>query len=73
MDITIRMWVIKNNMSYIENGYWNEKKKKLKQKYPAITEKDLFYNQGEEKIMMRILCGKLGKTEQELLYIIVTL
>ena len=28
-------------MDYREVGYWNCKKKKLKQKYPVITDKDL--------------------------------
>jgi len=55
------------------NGYWNEKKLKLKQKFPAITDEDLFYSEGKEKIMLEILSYKLGKTEQELLTIIVAL
>lgn len=54
-------------------GYWDEKKEKLKQKYPDITDKDLFYCEGKEKIMLEILSYKLGKTEQELLSIIVAL
>jgi 5'(3')-deoxyribonucleotidase len=60
-------------MSYIEHGYWNDKKKKIKLKYPFITEEDLSYCEGKEKVMMEILSYKLGKTEQELLYIIVSL
>lgn len=54
-------------------GYWDEKKEKLKQKYPDITEEDLSYIEGKEKIMLEILSYKLGKTEQELLTIIVAL
>ena len=54
-------------------GYWNEKKIKLKKKYPSITNKDLLYSEGNEKVMLRILSYKLGKTEEELLGIIVTL
>lgn len=60
-------------MGYSEKGYWNGKKGKLKQKYPIITDKDLFYIEGKEKVMLEILGYKLGKTEQELLNIIVTL
>jgi poly-D-alanine transfer protein DltD len=60
-------------MSYIKNGYWNEKKEKLKQKYPDITDNDLSYSEGKERVMLEMLSYKLGKTEQELLYIIVAL
>lgn len=28
-------------------GYWTEKKEKLKQKFPFITEKDLHYREGK--------------------------
>ena len=54
-------------------GYWNDKKGKLKQKFPIITEKDLHYQEGKEKEMIEMLGYKLGKTKQELLYIIVAL
>jgi hypothetical protein len=52
-------------------GYWTEKKEKLKQKFPFITEKDLHYREGREKEMIEMLGYKLGKTNQELLNIIV--
>ena len=54
-------------------GFWNEKKVKLKAKYPDIKDKDLQYSEGKEKIMLEMLRYKLGKTEQELLSIIVDL
>lgn len=54
-------------------GYWNEKKEKLKQKYPGITDADLYYSDGKEKVMLEILSYKLGKTEQELVRILVDL
>jgi len=54
-------------------GYWSDKKEKLKQKFPNITDEDLSYNEGKEKEMMEILGYKLGKSKQELLQIIVTL
>jgi len=54
-------------------GYWNEKREKLKMKYPDITDEDLFYSEGKERVMLEILSFKLGKTEQELLSIIVAL
>jgi hypothetical protein len=54
-------------------GYWTEKKEKLKQKFPFITEKDLCYREGKEREMIELLGYKLGKTNQELLNIIVHL
>jgi len=54
-------------------GYWNKKKVKLKEKYPDITDRDLVYAEGKEKVMLEILGYKLGKTEQEMLSIIVEL
>jgi hypothetical protein len=60
-------------ITYRVRGYWDEKKEKLKQKYPDITEEDLSYCEGKEKVMLEILSYKLGKTEQELLSIIVAL
>ena len=49
-------------------GYWSEKKEKLKQKYPNITEEDLHFNEGKEKVMIEMLAYKLGKTEDEFRY-----
>ncbi|MFO7573749.1 MAG: general stress protein CsbD [Bacteroidales bacterium] len=54
-------------------GFWNEKKVKLKAKYPVIKDKDLQYSEGKEKVMLELLRYKLGKTEQELLSIIIDL
>ena len=54
-------------------GYWNQKKEKLKVKFPEITDEDLKYNEGKEKEMIEMLGNKLGKSKQELLYIIVAL
>jgi hypothetical protein len=52
-------------------GYWDKKKEKLKQKFPIITDEDLSYGEGKEKEMIELLGYKLGKSKQELLYIIV--
>jgi hypothetical protein len=54
-------------------GFWNEKKVKLREKFPEISEEDLQYSEGKEKVMLEMLRYKLGKTEQELLCIIVDL
>jgi hypothetical protein len=54
-------------------GYWKDKKEKLLKRYNNLTEKDLQFNLGQEKEMIETLCNKLGKTNQELLSIIVTI
>jgi hypothetical protein len=54
-------------------GYWKNKKEKLLKKYKILTDKDLSYDEGNEKEMIEILGSKLGKTKQELLNIIITL
>ena len=54
-------------------GYWNVKKEKLKQKYQTLTDQDLYFYEGKEKEMIEMLGKKLGKTQQELLNIIVEL
>ncbi|MFO7829069.1 MAG: hypothetical protein R6V23_10635 [Bacteroidales bacterium] len=54
-------------------GYWNRKREKIKQKYPNITDEDLDFPEGKETEMMEILGYKLGKTIDELRWIIVAL
>ena len=54
-------------------GYWDMKKEKLKEKFPIITDEDLSYGEGKEKEMIEMLGNKLGKSKQELLYIIVAI
>jgi hypothetical protein len=54
-------------------GYWNGKKEKLRQKFPVITDDDLYYNEGKEKVMLEILSYKLGISEQEMVRILVEL
>jgi hypothetical protein len=49
---------------------WEEKKEKLKKIFPAITDHDLHFNDGKEQVMIEILAYKLGKTTDELRYII---
>ena len=49
---------------------WEEKKERLKIIFPAITDSDLQFNDGKEKVMIEKLAYKLGKSEDELRYII---
>jgi len=57
-------------MASLTIGYWNEKKEKLKQDYPIITDNDLIFHEGKEKEMLEILGYKLGKSKEELRIII---
>jgi len=54
-------------------GYWNKRKEKLKVLFPTIEDEDLCFQLGKEKEMLEILGYKLGKSKQELLYIITEL
>jgi hypothetical protein len=56
-----------------EAGFRTEKKEKFKQIFPAITDEDLIFREGREREMIEMLGYKLGKTNQELLKIIITL
>lgn len=51
-------------------GYWNVKKEKLKQKFPIISDEDLWFLEGKEREMIEMLGYKLGKTKEELVNII---
>ncbi|MGD0581475.1 MAG: hypothetical protein ABR974_00865 [Bacteroidales bacterium] len=53
--------------------HWEIKKEKFKNKFPAVSDKDLNYHEGEEREMLKILGNKIDKTEQELLNIILWL
>jgi hypothetical protein len=54
-----------------EVGFGIEKQEKFEQKFPIITGKDLRYQEGKEREMIELIGYKLGKTNQELLNIIV--
>ena len=56
-----------------EVGFKAEKKEKFKRIFPFITDKDLLFREGEERQMIEMLGYKLGKTDQELLSIIIEL
>ena len=47
-------------------GNWNEQKGKLKQKFPILTDNDLFFADGKNGEMLGKLEVKLGKTKIEL-------
>lgn len=56
-----------------KGGYWKTRKEKLLKKYENLTYKDLDFKEGDEKAMFAILSVKLGKSNQELLNLIITL
>jgi uncharacterized protein YjbJ (UPF0337 family) len=54
-------------------GFWDEKKEKLREKYPIITDNDVSFIEGKEKEMIEMLGYKLGKTKEEIVQIITCL
>ena len=47
-------------------GNWNEQKGKLKQKFAALTDDDLMFEEGKREDMLGKLQIKLGKTQEEM-------
>lgn len=47
-------------------GYWEDKKEKIKQKYPVITEEYLIFYVGKEKEMVERLGFRLGISIEEM-------
>jgi hypothetical protein len=60
-------------MNVYTRTFWNRKKGKLKSKYPVISDKDLDCCEGEEREMLGLIANKIGKTEKEILNIILLL
>jgi len=53
------------------NRYWEKKRDKFKVKYSEITNNDLDYKEGNENELLKTLGLKLGKTEMEMISIII--
>ena len=53
-----------------KGGTWKDK---LLKKFESLSYKDLDFKLGEEKAMIEVLSVKLGKSNQELLNLIITL
>jgi uncharacterized protein YjbJ (UPF0337 family) len=53
-------------MSDIKEGNWNVQKRKLKQQFPVLTDRDLMYWDGKKDKMLEKLQVKLGKSRNEL-------
>jgi len=47
-------------------GNWNERKNKLKAKFPVLTDADLHYEDGKKDEMLTRVQTKVGKTREEL-------
>ena len=56
-----------------KGGYWKTRKEKLLKMYQNLSQKDLDFKVGEENAMLALLSTKLGKSNQELLNLIITL
>lgn len=57
----------------IVKGSWSEQKGRLKQKFAALTENDLLFEEGKKEEMLGKLQIILGKTKEELQLIIAQL
>jgi len=56
-----------------KGGYWKTRREKLLKMYQNLSQKDLDFKLGEENAMLATLSDKLGKTNHELLNLIITL
>jgi hypothetical protein len=56
-----------------KGGYWETRKEKLLKMYQNLSQKDLDFKEGEEGAMLALLSDKLGKSNQELLNLIISL
>lgn len=52
------------------NGNWEEQKDKLKQKFTALTDNDLLFEEGKKEEIIEKLQLQLGKTKEEIYKII---
>jgi hypothetical protein len=74
---SIKVLILKNKTKAImkpdKGGYWKTRKEKLLKKYTILSNKDLDFKEGQEKDMLEVLSLKLGKSDQELLKMIIAL
>jgi hypothetical protein len=49
-----------------KNVAWILKKRKLRQRYVFLTDRDLKYDEGQKGVMLEKLQTRLGKTKEEL-------
>jgi hypothetical protein len=47
-------------------GFWEERKDKIKQKYPIFNDEDLIFYEGKEKEMVERLGFRLGISIEEM-------
>ncbi len=52
---------------------WIQEKRKIRQRYVFLTDKDLAFTEGEKDVMLGKLQKRLGKTKEQLLEIIAAL
>jgi uncharacterized protein YjbJ (UPF0337 family) len=45
---------------------WNDSKRKLKAKFPTLTDNDLCFEEGKRYVMLNRIQIKLGKTNEEM-------
>jgi hypothetical protein len=53
------------------NIHWKKKTQKIRQKFAVISAKDLIFKEGKEELMVKKLSDKLGKTDEEILSLLI--
>jgi hypothetical protein len=53
------------------NILWKKKKEKIRQKFAIINGRDLLFTEGREEKMFKKLRDKLGKTDKQILSMII--
>jgi hypothetical protein len=56
-----------------QTGSWNERKDRLKQQFPILTDNDLVLVASNRETMFQNLLSKLGKTSDQMHAIIIAL
>ncbi len=52
---------------------WNDKARKLKEKFSSLTDQDLYFEQGKLEEMITRVQNKVGKTKHEIYQLILKL
>ncbi len=67
IEFSLTCAVMNTSIKQFIQGNWSQIKKKLKDKYQNLSERDLQYNDGSERRLLERLQVKLNMEEKELL------
>lgn len=54
-------------------GSWSEQKRKLMVQFPQLTEADFYFDEGKKDEMFTHIRNKVGKSQEDLIYIMSSL